>query len=140
MAANNAIRVSDINFDQIKTNLTAFLSDQSEFSDYDFESSTMSVLLDLLSYNTYYNAFYLNMVGNEMFLDSAQLRNSVVSRAKQLNYVPRSARGATATLSLSIDPSGDPTFFTVAANTKFTSTVDGISYTFVTSEATSLSP
>ena len=140
MAANNAIRVSDINFDQIKTNLTAFLSDQSEFSDYDFESSTMSVLLDLLSYNTYYNAFYLNMVGNEMFLDSAQLRNSVVSRAKQLNYVPRSARGATATLSLSIDPSGDPTFFTVAANTKFTSTVDGISYTFVTPEATSLSP
>ena len=140
MAANNAIRVSDINFDQIKTNLKSFLSDQSEFSDYDFESSTMSVLLDLLSYNTYYNAFYLNMVGNEMFLDSAQLRNSVVSRAKQLNYVPRSARGATATLSLSIDPSGDPTFFTVAANTKFTSTVDGISYTFVTSEATSLSP
>lgn len=140
MAANNAIRVSDINFDQIKTNLKAFLSDQTEFLDYDFESSTMSVLLDLLSYNTYYNAFYLNMVGNEMFLDSAQLRNSVVSRAKQLNYIPRSARGATATLSLSIDPPGDPTFYTVAANTKFTSTVDGISYTFVTSEATSLTP
>ena len=140
MAANNAIRVSDINFDQIKANLKAFLSDQNEFSDYDFESSTMSVLLDLLSYNTYYNAFYLNMVGNEMFLDSAQLRNSVVSRAKQLNYIPRSARGATASVDVSIDPDGSPTFFTVAANTKFTTTIDGTSYTFVTSDATALTP
>ena len=140
MAANNAIRVSDINFDQIKTNLKSFLSDQNEFSDYDFESSTLSVLLDLLAYNTYYNAFYLNMVGNEMFLDSAQLRNSVVSRAKQLNYVPRSARGATATVSVSLDPPGSPTFFTVAANTKFTTSIDGSSYTFVTKEATSLTP
>lgn len=140
MAANNAIRVSDINFDQIKTNLKAFLSDQNEFSDYDFESSTMSVLLDLLSYNTYYNAYYLNMVGNEMFLDSAQLRNSVVSRAKQLNYVPRSARGATATVDVSFDPPGSPSFYTVDANTKFTTTIDGTSYTFVTSEATSLAP
>jgi hypothetical protein len=140
MAANNAIRVSDINFDQIKTNLKAFLSDQNEFLDYDFESSTMSVLLDLLSYNTYYNAFYLNMVGNEMFLDSAQLRNSVVSRAKQLNYIPRSARGATASVNVSVDPDGSPTFFTVAANTKFTTTIDGTSYTFVTSDATSLTP
>lgn len=140
MAANNAIKVSDINFDQIKTNLKSFLSDQNEFSDYDFESSTMSVLLDLLAYNTYYNSFYLNMVGNEMFLDSALLRNSVVSRAKQLNYVPRSARGATATVSVSLDPPGSPTFFTVAANTKFTTSIDGESYTFVTSDATALSP
>ena len=140
MAANNAIRVSDINFDQIKTNLKSFLSDQNEFSDYDFESSTMSVLLDLLSYNTYYNAFYLNMVGNEMFLDSAQLRNSVVSRAKQLNYIPRSARGAIASVDVSVDPAGSPTFFTVAANTKFTTTIDGTSYTFVTSDATALTP
>ena len=140
MAANNAIRVSDINFDQIKSNLKAFLSDQNEFSDYDFESSTLSVLLDLLAYNTYHNAFYLNMVGNEMFLDSALLRNSVVSRAKQLNYVPRSARGATATVSVSLDPPGSPTFFTVAANTKFSTSIDGESYTFVTSDATALSP
>ena len=140
MAANNAIRVSDINFDQIKANLKAFLSDQNEFSDYDFESSTVSVLLDLLAYNTYHNAFYLNMVGNEMFLDSAQLRNSVVSRAKQLNYIPRSARGATAVVDVSIDPPGSPTFFTVAANTKFSTSIDGTSYTFVTSDATTLTP
>lgn len=139
MAANNAIRVSDINFDQIKTNLKSFLSDQTEFSDYDFESSSMSVLLDLLSYNTYYNSFYLNMVGNEMFLDSAQLRNSVVSRAKQLNYIPRSARGATAEVDVSIDPDDNPSFYTVSANTKFTTTIDGTSYTFVTPEAKSLS-
>lgn len=138
MPANNVIEVSDINFDQIKTNLKSFLSDQNEFSDYDFDSSTMSILLDLLSYNTYYNAFYLNMVGNEMFLDSAQLRNSVVSRAKQLNYVPRSARGAKAVLNVSVDPAGSPSFYTIAANTKFTTSIDGVNYTFVTPEATSL--
>lgn len=139
MAANNALRLTDINFDTIKANLKAFLSSQSQFSDYSFDSSTMSILLDLLSYNTYYNAFYLNMVGNEMFLDSAQLRNSVISRAKQLGYTPRSARGATATLNTLITPSGNPLSVTVAANTKFTTSIDGISYTFVTPEAYSLS-
>jgi hypothetical protein len=80
------------------------------------------------------------MVGNEMFLDSAQLRNSVVSRAKQLNYIPRSARGASAAVDVSITPSGSPSFYTVAANTQFTTTIDGTSYTFVTTEATSLTP
>jgi hypothetical protein len=80
------------------------------------------------------------MVGNEMFLDSAQLRNSVVSRAKMLNYVPRSARGATAALSAVITPDDSPTGVTVPANTQFTSTIDGIEYTFVTSGATTMSP
>ena len=69
MAANNIIKVTDLDFDTIKSNLKGFLSSQSEFKDYDFESSTIQILLNLLAYNTYYNAFYLNMVGNEMFLD-----------------------------------------------------------------------
>ena len=99
MATKSVLNVSELDFDTIKSSLKTYLRSQTVFSDYDFDSSTMSILLDLLAYNTYHNSFYLNMVGNEMFLDSAQLRNSVVSRAKMLNYVPRSARGATAALS-----------------------------------------
>jgi len=140
--ANNksTLNVSELNFDDIKTSLKTYLRSQTEFSDYDFDSSTLSILLDVLAYNTYHNSFYLNMVGNEMFLDSAQLRNSVVSRAKMLNYVPRSARGATAALSAVITPDDSPTGVTVPANTQFTSTIDGIEYTFVTSGATTMSP
>ena len=97
MAANNIIKVTDIDFDTIKENLKSFLSHQSEFRDYDFESSTIQILLNLLSYNTYYNAFYMNMIANEMFLDTAVLRSSVVSQAKALGYTSRSATAATAT-------------------------------------------
>ena len=141
MASNKStLNVSELNFDDIKTSLKTYLRSQTEFSDYDFDSSTLSILLDVLAYNTYHNSFYLNMVGNEMFLDSAQLRNSVVSRAKMLNYVPRSARGATAALSAVITPDDSPTGVTVPANTQFTSTIDGIEYTFVTSGATTMSP
>lgn len=138
MAANNVLRVSDINFDTIKSNLKAFLSNQDQFTDYDFDSSTLSILLDILSYNTYYNAMYLHMVGNEMFLDTAQLRSSVVSRAKMLGYTPRSARGATADLDVVVTPSDSPLAVTVAANTRFSTSIDGLSYTFVTPEAYSL--
>lgn len=141
MASNKStLNVSELNFDDIKTSLKTYLRSQTEFSDYDFDSSTLSILLDVLAYNTYHNSFYLNMVGNEMFLDSAQLRNSVVSRAKMLNYVPRSARGATAALSAVITPDDSPTGVTVPANTQFTSTIDGIEYTFVTSGSTTMSP
>ena len=73
------LKVSELDFDTIKTNLKSFLSDQNELSDYNFDGSAMSVLLDVLAYNTHYNAFYLNMVVNEMFLDTASIRNSVVS-------------------------------------------------------------
>jgi len=140
MATKSVLNVSELDFDTIKSSLKTYLRSQTVFSDYDFDSSTMSILLDLLAYNTYHNSFYLNMVGNEMFLDSAQLRNSVVSRAKMLNYVPRSARGAKAALSAVITPDDSPTGVTVPANTQFTSTIDGIEYTFVTSGATTMSP
>jgi YHS domain-containing protein len=132
MAANNALIVTDINFDQIKGNLQAFLSSQTQFKDYDFEASGMQTILHLLAYNTYYNSIYTNMVANEMFLDSALIRNNVVSRAKMLGFTPGSARGARADLRLQFQPVGTPASITVPANTQFTSSADGITYTFST--------
>ena len=82
MAANNALIVTDINFDTIKSNLQSYLSSQNEFKDYDFEASGMQEIINLLAYNTYYNSIYTNFVANEMFLDSALIRNNVVARAK----------------------------------------------------------
>ena len=130
MAANNALLVTDINFDTIKANLQAYLSSQSEFQDYDFESSGMQTIIQLLAYNTYYNSIYTNFASNESFLDTALIRNNVVSRAKMLGFTPNSARGAKATLSVTVNPAGSPLSVIVPANTQFTSTVDGVSYTF----------
>ena len=130
--ANSAIRVTDINFNSIKTNLKNYLRSKPEFTDYDFEGSALSNLLDILTYNTYYNSIYTNMVGNEMFLDSAQIRNNVVARAKMLGYTPTSARGSSATLNLTVTPSTNVVSLTVASNTLFTSTIDGVQYKFTT--------
>ena len=135
MPANNALLLSDINFDDIKGNLQTFLSNQTELGDYDYESSTMQVLLNLLAYNTYMNSYYLNMVGNEMFLDSAQIRSNVVSRAKMLGYTPRSARGAAATVQVIITPDDTPDNITIEENTQFRSTIDGKNYIFVNPDA-----
>ena len=130
MAANSAIRVTDLNFSQIKNNLKTFLRAKPEFTDYDFEGSGLSNLLDLLAYNTYQQSIYVNMVGNEMFLDSAQIRNNVVARAKMLGYTPTSARGSQATLRITVTPSSNLTSVTMASNTLFTATLDGIQYKF----------
>jgi hypothetical protein len=130
MAANNALIVTDINFDTIKGNLQAYLSSQSEFQDYDFESSGMQTIIQLLAYNTYYNSIYTNFASNESFLDTALIRNNVVSRAKMLGFTPNSARGARATLSVTVNPAGSPLSVVVPANTTFTSIVDGVGYTF----------
>lgn len=138
MAANNVIRVADINFSNIKADLRDYLRSQTTFNDYDFESSGLSYLLDILAYNTYKNAFYLNMIANESFLDSAQLRNNVVSKAKALGYTPRSYRGAVATIQVNVTPSGSPSSVTVAKNTAFTTTIDGETYKFVTPSATNI--
>ena len=132
MQANSAISVTSLDFDAIKTSMKQYISAKPEFTDYNFEGSTISMLLDLLAYNTYQNAFYTSMVGNEMFLDSAQIRDSVVSRAKMLDYTPRSAIGASTTLSVTVTPDGAPDNVTVAKNTEFTTTVDGEVLTFVT--------
>ena len=133
------LTVSELDFDTIKTNLKNFLGDQNELTDYNFDGSTMSILLDLMAYNTHYNAFYLNMAVNETFLDTASVRNSVVSRAKHLGYTPTSVLGGKAYVDLTIYPTDSPSTITIAKNTQFTSTVNGISYVFSTSGSTSVS-
>ena len=94
MKNQSYIPINSLNFDEIKTNFRDFLRGQEQFKDYDFEGSTLSILLDLLAYNTHYQAYYANMVANETFIDSAVARDSVVSLAKHLNYTPRSMKAA----------------------------------------------
>lgn len=103
--ANTALRVTELDFDSIKNNLKNYLRSQTEFQDYDFEGSGMSVLLDILAYNTHYMGYYLNMAANEMFLDTAQLRASVLSHAKMIGYIPRSAEGAETKVNIVVTPS-----------------------------------
>ena len=129
------LEVSELDFDTIKTNLKNFLSAQNEFADYDFDASGLSVLLDLLAYNTHYNAFYLNMIANEMFLDTASIRSSVVSRAKHLGYTPVSQKGAKAFVDITITPANTPATIVIEKDTQFTATVNGISYTFCTANS-----
>ena len=90
MAIENNLRVDELNFEGIKDNFKRYLQSQDQFRDYNFDGSGISVLLDLLAYNTYYNSFYLNMVASDAVLSTAQKRNSVVNLANSLNYVPRS--------------------------------------------------
>jgi hypothetical protein len=129
--------VTELDFAQIKTNLKNFLRDQSEFTDFDFEASGISTLLDILAYNTHYMAYYNNMIANEMFLDTAILRDSVVSHAKMLGYTPVSAIAPRATINLQIiRPANDTTAtLTLPRFTRLQSTpLNGVSYTFVNTE------
>lgn len=130
MANNSKLRVTELDFDDIKTNLKDYLSSQTEFTDYDFEGSSLSVLLDLLSYNTHYNAVYANLVANEMFLDSASKRASVVSLAKHFGYTPTSIISPRANINLQVVVTGSPTTLTLPKYTTFTTTLDGTDYTF----------
>ena len=136
MAANTYLQVSELEFDDIRSNLKTYLSSQDQFADYNFEGSGMAVMLDVLAYNTHYNAYYLNMLANEMFLDTAQQRDSVVSRAKELGYLPTSAQGASANVNLTFSGVTSGTAqFTIPKNTLFSTTVDDVTYTYVTPEA-----
>lgn len=134
MATNNRINTTSLDFDEIKTNLKNYLKGQQKFSDYDFEGSSLSILLDVLAYNTHYNALYNNLAINEAFLDSASKRASVVSKAKELGYVPKSARSAMANLKVvMLDNSVPPVqSLSIPRYTKFTSNVNGKEYTFYT--------
>jgi len=132
MSANTYLQVSELDFEDIRSNLKTYLSSQDQFKDYSFEGSAMAVLLDVLAYNTHYNAYYLNMVANEMFLDTAQQRDSVVSRAKELGYVPVSSVGAQAEINLRITGVANTiTQVTIPKNSKFTTTFDDVTYTYV---------
>ena len=137
----NRLRVTELDFDEIKTNLKTYLKSQSEFADYDFEGSAMNTLVDLLSYNTHYNAVYANMVSNEMFLDSAVKRDSVVSLAKHLGYTPRSSTASSARVNITINsPSGNPSSLTMNKGTVFRSRVNGVNYQFVTTSDVTIIP
>ena len=126
-------QVSNLDFKQIKTSLKEYMRAQSDFTDYDFEGSTLSVLLDTLAYNTYYTAFNTNMVVNELFIDSATLRDNVVALAKQLGYRPKSATSPTAYVSFTVtytNPTTD-TELLLKKGTGFTATYDNNVYNYV---------
>ena len=139
MATNpTRLNVTELDFDSVKGNLKQFLKAQTEFKDYDFEGSGMSALLDVLAYNTHYLGFNANMLANEMFLDSASLRSSIVSHAKTLGYVPSSARASNATVDITLNTTALSSA-TMPAGTVFNTTVDGTDYQFVTSSAVTAS-
>lgn len=130
---SNKIQTSELDFDRIKANIKEFLSGQTVFSDYDFEGSGLSVLMDLLAYNTHYNALYTNLAVNESFLDSAVKRNSVVSLAKMLGYTPRSASSAKAIVNVqTVQATSTPDFVVLPKYSPFGTSVDGVSFTFYT--------
>ena len=132
MATNDTrLTVTEFDFDEVKTNLKIFLKAQTEFTDYDFEGSGMNILLDTLAYNTHYLGFNANMLANEMFLDSASLRSSITSHAKTLGYIPSSARAPKATVNVTLNTTSI-TSATMPAGTIFDTTVDDVSYQFVT--------
>ena len=134
MALNpKRLTVTEFDFDEVKNNLKIFLKGQTQFKDYDFEGSGMSALLDVLAYNTHYLGFNANMLANEMFLDSASLRSSIVSHAKTLGYLPISSRASVATVDVTLNTLISSA--TMQAGTVFTASVDGTDYQFVTSSS-----
>jgi len=135
--ANSTLNVTSLDFDTLKANFITFLKSQDVYKDYNFEGSNMNVLLDVMSYNSYLNSFYLNMVSSEMFLDSAQKLDSVVSHAKELNYLPRSSRSAKAVVSFTIDTVDVDNPFIIPKGTIFSGSNSNGSFNYVTSEETS---
>ena len=127
------IEITDLDFDSIKSNFKTFLSQQTQFTDYDFEGSSMSILMDLLAYNTHYMAFHANMLANEMFIDTALTRASAVSHAKSLGYLPSSMKSSNTYVDVTV--TGVPTTqktLVMSAGTIFTTSVNDVSYQFVT--------
>jgi len=131
--ANTSLSLTSLDFDTLKSNFIQYLTSQSVLKDYDFTGSNINVLLDLLSYNTYLNSFYLNMVASEMFLDSAQKLDSVVSHAKELNYTPKSTKSAAANISFTVTTSGINSPLTIPKGTTFTGQNSNGTFQFVTS-------
>ena len=133
--ANPKTPITELDFDRVKDQLRTYLQTQTQFKDYNFEGSNMSVLLDVLAFNSYQNNFYTNMALNEMFLDSAVLKNSIVSHAKELNYIPRSRKSAKATLFvLIVDPNQEGSTITIPKYSQFSVSHQGESFSFVTDQ------
>lgn len=133
------LQVTELDFDDIKNNLKTYMKNQTEFTDYDFEGSGLSTIIDLLAYNTHYLAMNANMAVNEAFLDTATLRSSVVSHAKTLGYTPRSVRSPVAYVDVTLNSfvGGSAT---ISKGTKFTTQVDGSTYGFVVNGSQTVSP
>jgi hypothetical protein len=132
-----ALRITELDFISIRENLKTFLRSQNEFQDFDWEGSGLAVLLDILAYNTHYMGYYLNMVGNEMFLDTAQIRASVLSHAKAINYIPGSKQGALSKVNITVTPTiTEDTEASSLTLEKYTRLLgydkDGVNYPFVT--------
>ena len=132
--ANSSLSVANLDFNDIKSNLKQYLRSQDLLKDFDFDGSNMSVMLDILSYNTYMQNFYLNMVAAEGFIDSAQLRDSVVSHAKSLNYLPSSHTASKAVIDFEIFPDSQIASVNIPKYTAFSTQVDSNTYTFTTNE------
>ena len=137
--ASNKLIVADFDFDIVKSNLKSFLQDQPEFSDYNFEGSGFAVLLDTLAYNTHYLGFNANMLANEMYLDSADIRKNIVSLAKMLGYTPTSAKSPVANVDILLNNASGATV-SMAKGTAFTSKVNDVNYQFVTNEDIIMTP
>jgi hypothetical protein len=127
------LNTTELDFDNIKDNIKTFFKRQdSPFKDLDFEGSGLNQILDILAYNTHYNAVNAHMAVNESFLDSAQIRSNVVSHAKLIGYVPQSKLAATASLNLTIAAGSQTGALSIPEGTSFTGKVDGVTYTFRT--------
>jgi hypothetical protein len=137
--ASNKLEVSDFDFDNIKLNLKKFLQSQAEFSDYNFEGSGFAVLLDVLAYNTHYLGFNANMLANEMYLDSADIRKNIVSIAKMLGYTPASVTAPVANITVQVNNASGATL-TMVKGTSFTTSVNGTTYQYITNEDYTISP
>ena len=136
---SNKLVVSDYDFDAIKLNLKSFLQGQTSFQDYDFEGSSLNILLDILSYNTHYLAYLANMSTNELYLDSADIRNNIVSLAKMIGYTPSSPRAPMASIDVTLN-NATGTSVTMSKGTVFTTTVENTSYQYVTNSDITISP
>ena len=137
--ASNKLVVSDFDFDNIKSNLKTFLQNQPEFSDYNFEGSGFAVLLDILAYNTHYLGFNANMLVNETYLDSADIRKNIVALAKMIGYTPSSVRTPVATIDITVNNASGSSIL-MNKGTTFTSSVDGTGYNFITNEDITITP
>tara|TARA_E500000178_G_C17037027_1_gene764041 strand:- start:4863 stop:6716 length:1854 start_codon:yes stop_codon:yes gene_type:complete len=137
--ASNKLTVSEFDFDSVKANLKTFLKQQTEFQDFDFEGSGMSILLDLLAYNTHYLGFNANMMSNELYLDSADIRKNIVSLAKMIGYTPTSSRSPVADITIKVN-NASGTSLTLLKGTTFETTVDGVNYTFLPNADVTITP
>ena len=146
--ARKDLKVTELDFEQIKTNFRNFLKKQTEYSDYNFDSSGFDTLLDVFAYNTHYNAFYINSAINESFLSTAQQRKNLAKAARSLNYIPKSRSAASINVNLSVViPQttlvaifGSTAYGTVQLNrrNRFTTTIDNSNYTFMNLVAVNL--